>query len=161
MNFFKKSLLVLAVGGLLFYFYQVNDNPSFSDLSRNQDTFVNIGSIKLSVFVRDTPLERKQGLSGFETLDQEKGMLFIFDESRYHGIWMKDMNFPIDLIWIDKDFKIIGITERLTPESYPKIFEPPKPVRFVLETNVNFAATFGIEEGDEVVFSEGIITEDL
>jgi hypothetical protein len=78
-------------------------------------------------------------------------MLFVFAKPALLGFWMPDMNFSIDIMWIDKDFKIVGIEDNIAPETYPEIFRPPSPVMYVLEVNATWAKDHGVTVGDEVL----------
>jgi uncharacterized membrane protein (UPF0127 family) len=114
-------------------------------------------SIKLSgysffVKVVSNEDERSKGLSGVDRMDDNVGMLFVFDTSGTYGFWMKDMNFPIDIIWLDDNLNVIEVTKNFSPESYPKSVFPPTPVRFVLEINAGIAEKIGIKKGDTVSF---------
>lgn len=77
--------------------------------------------------------EQTRGLSGRTNL--EGGMLFVFERQESYGIWMKDMKFAIDIIWLDENREIVTIQENATPESYPKTFFPSRPSLYVLEVN--------------------------
>jgi uncharacterized membrane protein (UPF0127 family) len=94
---------------------------------------VRIDGVMFTVDVADTDTERKQGLSGRRFLGEREGMLFIFDKNDQHGIWMKDMNFPIDVLWISENFRIIDIERNLEPSSYPEVERSSRPARYVLE----------------------------
>jgi uncharacterized membrane protein (UPF0127 family) len=100
------------------------------------------------VEIADTDAERTLGLSGRESLAENNGLLFVFETEGYHGIWMKEMNFPIDIAWLDKNKKIIHLEHNVAPETYPKVFNPPTPDLFVLETNAGFFQKFDIKAGD-------------
>jgi uncharacterized membrane protein (UPF0127 family) len=113
------------------------------------------------VKVADTEATREQGLSGTKGLDAKEGLLMIFDKPDYYAIWMKDMNYPIDVIWIDNNLRVVDITESLLPDSYPSIFEPKEPARMALEVNARFAATYHIAVGDTVRINEQYIPKDL
>jgi len=63
--------------------------------------------------IADTLGERERGLSGKQSLGDDKGMLFIFEEETLPGFWMKDMKFPIDILWIDENKKIVGIEKNM------------------------------------------------
>src|SRR3989344_573955 len=63
----------------------------------------------IRVNLATTDAAREQGLSGRENLKEEEGMLFVFDYPDKYSFWMKDMNFPIDMIWIIENKKIIYI----------------------------------------------------
>lgn len=80
-----------------------------------------------------TAEERQLGLSGRESLAQDRGMLFVFDKPGKWGFWMKDMAFPIDIIWLDKNFNPVEVVENLSPNSYPKTFYPKEPALYTLE----------------------------
>ena len=60
-------------------------------------------------------------------------MLFVFDSDDYRAIWMKDMKFPIDVLWITSGLEISDIVENMSPESYPTLYKPHVPVKYVLE----------------------------
>lgn len=91
--------------------------------------------------------QRAKGLSGRKKLEPDKGMLFYFDKPGFYSFWMKDMNFPIDIIWIGEDLKVADITEDALPESFPKQFLPEKAAKLVLEVNAGWAKKNGVKEG--------------
>lgn len=116
---------------------------------------VEIRGVQISVDVRDTAVGRAEGLSGKKSLDEDSGMLFIFNSPGEYGFWMRDMNFPIDIIWI-MDGKIAGISENLKPEPEKSILtltvhKPPKPVDTVLEVPAGTSARHGWAVGDDVI----------
>ena len=76
----------------------------------NDETFV--------VEVAQTEKERIQGLSGRNEMPND-GMFFIFDKDGRHGIWMKDMQFPIDILWLGSDFAVVDFKENVLPNTYP------------------------------------------
>ena len=94
---------------------------------------IKIDGILFNVDVADTKEEREKGLSGRKYLDRNSGMLFVFPDNGNHGIWMKDMNFPIDIIWISENFHIVDIKRDATPDSYPEVFTSTKLAKYVLE----------------------------
>lgn len=106
------------------------------------------------VEVVDTPRGRSQGLSGRDELLPETGMFFIFPRTDYHGIWMKDMKFSIDILWIDELGVIVDIERNVHPDTYPEVFKPGHPARFVLEIPAGAVDNSGLEVGEELHFSE-------
>lgn len=50
-----------------------------------------------------------------------------------HAVWMKDMHYPLDIVWLDKDKKVIYIVKNAPPDSYPEKFVPKKDARYILE----------------------------
>jgi uncharacterized membrane protein (UPF0127 family) len=83
-------------------------------------------------------------------------MLFIFPNEEKHFFWMKDMLFPIDIIWINNAKEIVYIDENTsipetnTPDYNLPLFSSPKPVSYVLEVNAGFSEKNNIKIGDKV-----------
>ncbi len=94
-----------------------------------------INNVVFLVDIVDTDAKRQKGLSGRDFLEAGRGMLFVFEESSRVGIWMKDMLFPIDIIWFDENLRIVGIKENALPESYPEVFFPEQDAQYVLEVS--------------------------
>ena len=126
---------------------------------------VRIGDTTLTVEILDDALERRKGLSGRQSLEENHGLLFVFDKSSLHGIWMKEMLFPIDILWIERtvsknnfsgkkieSFYISDVKKDAQPDSYPEIFRPQTPSSHVLEVNSGFLDEYNIKIGDEVKF---------
>jgi len=101
-----------------------------------------------SILIADTPSERTQGLSGRESLAENQAMLFVFDYPDYHKIWMKDMKFPIDVIWLDENKKITHIEENISPETYPATFFPPEKSLYIIEAYAGFAHKNDLQVGN-------------
>jgi len=111
-----------------------------------------------NVEIADSEFSRLKGLRGRESLDENKGMLFLFEEKTSPVFWMKGVKFPLDLIWIDDDV-IVGITENAIPaESIPaegiKLYSlEDKPVNKVLEINGGLSEKLNISIGDKVIIN--------
>ena len=114
---------------------------------------IRVGSTNLMAEVAETNTEKARGLSFRESLPQNQGLIFLFDTAEKYQFWMKDMRFPIDIIWIGSDKTVVDITPNLDPNTYPKLFAPKEPAMYVLETNTSFAQTHGIHIGDSVDIS--------
>ncbi len=118
---------------------------------------VKIGDLKINAEVADTAEERRQGLSGKDSLSANSGMLFVFDGKTKNPFWMKDMNFPIDIIWIDEG-KIVGIEKNAQPQKGAdddqlRLYYPPQPVSHVLEVNAGYIDANNIKVEDGVDLS--------
>ncbi len=124
-----------------------NQGVSFQDFFYVDIDVVHVGTLVVQVEVANTPELRARGLSGREDLGNVKGLLMVFEEADYHGIWMKDMKFPIDVIWMDETGTVVDISTSLTPDSYPNIYEPDKPALYALEVDEIFIDTYNISEG--------------
>jgi uncharacterized protein len=103
------------------------------------------------VDVADTAALREQGLSGRTSLGPGNGMLFIFEHDGNWGIWMKDMRFAIDIVWMDKEGGVVGLEAEVSPQTYPASFYPDSPARYVLELPAGAAAAYGIAIGAKIV----------
>ncbi len=110
----------------------------------------------IALEIADSDAERQRGLSGRENLTSETGMLFVFKRAGYHAFWMPDMRFPLDIIWMDRNFLVVDIEEGVTPDTYPKLFYPSQEASFVLELNAGQAKEYGITTGSRLtpIFSE-------
>ncbi len=104
------------------------------------------------VKVADSDKEREKGLSGTEKLPQKRGMLFIFDTNGFWSIWMKDMNYPLDIIWLSEQKRIVHIEENVEPDTYPQNFMPHVPAKYVVEFPANTVAKNSLKEGDAASF---------
>lgn len=111
-----------------------------------------IGSTKVKYVFADSKEERIKGLSGRQSLGANEAMLFIFSDSNYHGIWMKDMNFPLDILWLNNNKEIVHIEEGVSPDSYPETFLPDTPAKYVIEVNAGFVDSNDISLGDSASF---------
>ncbi len=100
--------------------------------------------------IADTPEKRIKGLSGREGLDENTGLVFVYDQPGIYGVWMKDMNFPIDVIWLDENYRVADIAEDLRPDSFPEVFKPSAPAKYILEANAGFAEENGLKIGDDL-----------
>jgi uncharacterized membrane protein (UPF0127 family) len=109
-----------------------------------------IGDVALNVNIADSNSERVEGLSGKSNLHKNEGLFFIFDVSDYHGIWMKDMEFPIDIIWLDANKQVIYFEQNIHPNTYPTVFKPTKKAKYVLEVQSGFIKREGIKVGDQL-----------
>ncbi|MBI4434169.1 DUF192 domain-containing protein [Candidatus Uhrbacteria bacterium] len=114
------------------------------------------------VEVARTPGERLRGLSGRPRLGDRQGMLFVFDGPDRHGIWMRDMRFSIDLIWVSGGV-VVDTTERLpVPHRWSRralpVFRPSVPALLVLEVPAGTVDRYRLNVGErvEVLFDEGV-----
>jgi len=101
-----------------------------------------------------TPKETTHGLMFRESLPYDEGMLFVFDKEQKWSFHMKNTLIPLDIIWIDKDRKIVSIKKNAEPclkEPCPVIY-PDKEAMYVLELNAGIADEIGLEVGDEAAF---------
>jgi uncharacterized membrane protein (UPF0127 family) len=110
--------------------------------------------VDVPVEIVSTEEKMTRGLSGRPSLVPGQGMLFAFTGEDTYGIWMKDMNFAIDILWIDAKGAVVDMQPRATPDSYPLIFKPRRPALYVLEVEAGFIDQHGVRIGDVVSFVE-------
>lgn len=111
-----------------------------------------LGEQNIRVAISDTVRTRVQGLSKTESLKDNQGMLFIFDEPDYYSFWMKEMKYPIDIIWFGANKEIVSIKENIDPSTYPRSFVSDKVALYVLEVPAGFVQTHKISLGMSFYF---------
>ena len=158
----KIILWVIAIAiiiGLVAYFYKPKDQSAGASPDEVFSLNLPEGMITLKApkgtlkVVEATSSESQAiGLSGLESMPVDQGLLFVFEYQGIYEFWMKDMLFPLDIIWINEDKTVAGISSDLAPETYPETFISPNEVKYVLEVNAGRAATLGIATGTSLVF---------
>ncbi len=131
-------IIVLVFGALSISIWRWQNVRSSTS---NTPHSVTVAGETITVEIADTPAERRLGLSGRPILPADHGLLFIFDEPGYHSFWMKDMNFPIDILWLNDNFEIVDAWRNAAPASYPESRAPRSKAKYVLETNPGEVAT--------------------
>jgi hypothetical protein len=142
--FIKRILILISIVVALFLILLLFPN------SNKRMVHINDASVKVEIV--DKQESRVLGLSGRAELKKDTGMLFIFDRENFHGIWMKDMNFHIDILWINESYKIVGIKKDAKPDTFPETFYPKTISKYVLELSSGFIEDNNIEIGDKVNF---------
>lgn len=113
------------------------------------------GSVIVQAYVADSEAERTQGLGEVEQLDSNQGMLFIFSQPTLATFWMKDVEYPIDIIWI-RDGEVIGLESAVPPElpatplAEYKHYSPSQPINWVIELPAGRAEQLNITVGTAV-----------
>ena len=108
---------------------------------------ITIGDKKYKVEIAGTPEKQEKGLMGRESLSEDQGMLFIYDEPQDLSYWMKNTLISLDIIFIDDDMEVVSVKQG-QPMSEEPITEDD--VQYVLEVNSNS----GIEEGDQLIIED-------
>ena len=104
--------------------------------------------------IADTPELQELGLSYRTSLGSQDAMLFVFAEPRANNLfWMKGMNFPLDIIWLDSNKTVIYIEPDLSPATYPQGFGPSTPSQYVIEVNAGTVSRLGLKVGDTFAFT--------
>ena len=135
-------ILVLVLAG--FYYWRVR--------TLQATTYLDIGDkVTYEIEIRDDMIGMARGLSGRESLAEKQGMLFVYSRPQKPLFWMKDMNFPLDFVWI-RDFQIVELSENIP---HPAIndgktysLKPSEQADMVLEINAGNIARYNLEVGD-------------
>ena len=109
---------------------------------------------EIPVEVADTLKKRSLGLGKRTSLKKGWGMLFVFEKRKPHRFWMKDMQFPLDIIWMD-NHRIVHITHHVKPANSrgePEVMTSPVPANFVLEIAAGRSAILGLKTGQQMRF---------
>ena len=118
-----------------------------------------IGEARLSLYVATNSAQTTKGLSDSAELPAGTGMLFYLPSRSRLGFWMKDMNYPIDMLWLDSRRQVVHLEPSVSPDTYPQSFSNPvdKPAEYVLELNNGDVERYGISLGDELKLHEPIL----
>lgn len=133
--------LLLFVTGGFFYTYA----------NRHAYDSVGIGRNHYALEVSDTQEKQVKGLSGRQDLPEGSGMLFAYPEAGNECIWMKDMHFSLDILWLNADKKVIKLEKSVSPETYPRSFCADG-TQYVIELNAGEAAKAGVKVGQHIEF---------
>lgn len=117
-------------------------------LARPATVTLRVGQQTYALNIAATAAAQKKGLGGRETLARDRGMLFVFDTPGTQCFWMKDMQFPIDIIWLDSTKKVTSTVPNITPDSYPQQYCGDVTTKYVIELNTGEAKRAGIKIGD-------------
>ena len=128
-----------------------NINKNFSEISINNGK----NFIKINVEIADDNEKRTKGLMFREKLNENEGMLFIFDNEETQTFWMKNTLIPLDIIFIDKNFRIVDIKNAVPcKEELCPLYKSSKPAEYVLEVNKNFTIKNGIKVGNNLIITQ-------
>lgn len=162
MDFVWRFIIFAVVIVTLVALYALYGDVVRRELFGQGDEYtVYVNQTAFEVTVADSETERTQGLSGTPPLAPQHGKLFVFDRAAKYGIWMKDMQYPLDILWFDDSLKLIHIEENVTPATYPAIFAPREPARFVLELTAYSARNFGLTVGQTLTLPTAVIPSDV
>lgn len=144
--------LVLGLAAVLILFFVALGLGKFQ---QQKFVAVNIGNGTVNAGVADTQPKQIRGLMFRESLPENGGMLFVFPGEGRYGMWMMNVSIPLDIIWLDKDKKVIYIKEAAQPCGALAIcpsYSPESDAKYVLETNSGYAKRHKIDLGSGAEF---------
>ena len=107
---------------------------------------------KFDIEIADDDFERQTGLMNRHSMEDSQGMLFVFDDENFRSFYMKNTYIPLDLIYLDKDGKIVSFqlnAQPLDESSLPS----NSPEKYVLEINAGLAEQLGLQVNDQMIFN--------
>jgi len=137
----KTVLVVLSLVMLFFILYQILSTEPAGKICFNQSCVL--------VEIPNGREEMSRGLMYRESLATDNGMLFVFEKEGIHPFWMKNMKFPIDLIWMDSGGRVVHIECNVPPcRKEPCIvYQPEEKAMYVLEVVGNYTLSENIRKG--------------
>jgi uncharacterized membrane protein (UPF0127 family) len=116
---------------------------------------VNVGGKSFKVEIADTQEKQALGLMFRDSLPADEGMIFVFPNEAPRSFWMKNCRIPLDIMYFDKELKLVSISANTPPckvsrcPSYPS----KAPAQYVLELNAGTASLLGIGIGDKLTLN--------
>lgn len=121
-------------------------------------TDLHLGDGVFAARIAKTQAERDKGLSGTGSLGEDQALLLIYDKDGKWPISTKEMKYSIDIVWLDKDKKVVYIVKNATPESYPyEVFTPKDDARYVVEVVAGTVGKKAININGDAAFDESNI----
>ena len=106
----------------------------------------------LHLEIADDDYQRETGLMYRESMQQDQGMLFIFENEQPRGFYMKNTNIPLDLIFLNAENKIVSISKNAKPKSLETI-PSEVPAQYVLEVNAGLSDQWDLQVGDSLILN--------
>jgi len=158
--FFKLFIALILLGIVSFLLAYRADQQSVNIINQYHHQAkgrleIEIGKKKYKLFEAVSEVEKSLGLSVFDQINSDEGMIFYFDKPAYHSMYMKDMKFDIDIIFLDQGFKVITIHENVSVSSYRsqndfEIFKSYSPSKYVIELSAGEVEKNKLKVGDVI-----------
>jgi len=118
---------------------------------QESNTYVEVNGVRINIEIADNFETRAKGLMFRRELQENTGMLFVFENEGNYPFWMMNMRFNLDIIWINSNGKIVFITENMVPCGFDcKVIDPKTNAKYVLEVNAGFVRKYGIKQNSDV-----------
>ena len=155
------ALLNCSPAVFLIFMFSVLSSAQAMDMNTVSENLSKIqiqrGQKQISVFTVETATSEKaiqKGLAKSAPIPDNYGMLFILDKASEHFFWMKGMGFGLDILFFDKDRRLIEILPNLLPCEECKKYKTPANTTYAIEINAGMADALGIRTGDILVFAK-------
>lgn len=135
------AAVLLGVAAFLWYLHV---RPTYITLTMTDMT-------TYTLEVASSPKAQTKGLGGRPAMAKDQGMLFTFPGQKKQCFWMKGMQFPLDIVWLNQEQKVIAIKRNVSPDTYPQEY-CAKPTMYVIELYAGQADRAGIQIGQTLNF---------
>ncbi|MFC1609112.1 DUF192 domain-containing protein [Patescibacteria group bacterium] len=146
----KKTIAIIAAVFVVLYYFIIANNLFFYSLEGNRVRKVYVGDHEFRMEMVDDTKSLSKGLGGRNQICGKCGMFFDFGKDDNHGMWMKDVNFDLDIIWI-RDGEVIWIEENISHQNKLNVYGTSVTSDAVLEVNAGLVDAYGIKRGDQMV----------
>lgn len=149
----KSAPRLLLVGAVLAVFlitWHLSQSGLACEESYRPDAEIRFQYQSLMAQIAKSDAELDRGLGGRRCIGDSQAMLFVFSSLDKHAFWMKDMQFPIDIVWLDESRKIVDFRENVTPDTYPEAFIPSTSAQYVIELSAGGVKRYSLGKGDVV-----------
>jgi|TARA_A200000159_G_scaffold164419_1_gene193969 uncharacterized membrane protein (UPF0127 family) len=157
------QLRILSLVLICFFFNQCQQSTT-KEVREQKVLFKNEGNLSIlndenktlaefKIEIADSPYERQTGLMYRDSLEEKKGMLFVFENSEMRGFYMKNTLIPLDLIFINEDYEIVHIYSKATPYETASI-SSQLPAKYVFEINGGLSEQIGIQKGMKIKYNK-------
>lgn len=147
------AIIIFFISFSQLYAFNLQNNNNTTSINTDffpnyEKTIISINGINVTMAIASTDEQRIRGLSGIEKMNENEGMLFLFDKPSKQGFWMNKMNFPIDIIWLDSNNKVVHIEKQLEPCKLflaCPVYNPEVDSLYVIELRSGFADDHSIK----------------
>ena len=151
--FITCAIIIFLISFSQLYAFNLQSNNNTSSIGADffpnyKKTTISINGINVTMAIASTDEQRIRGLSGIENMNENEGMLFLFDKPSKQGFWMNKMNFPIDIIWLNSNNKVVHIEKQLEPCKLflaCPVYNPEVDSLYVIELRSGFADNHSIK----------------
>ncbi|MFA7662460.1 MAG: DUF192 domain-containing protein [Patescibacteria group bacterium] len=148
-KYFKQIIiiLILVLIGTNIYLFFIYHKPNPKEICFKNNCF--------TFEIARTPRQKALGLMNRDLLDQTASMLFIYEDPKTMGIWMKNMKFPLDILWLNYEGEIVDFIKN-APPCQPNLvcpaYKPAESASYVLEINAGLIDKYSLELGNKAKF---------
>jgi uncharacterized membrane protein (UPF0127 family) len=162
-HFILKIFIFLCFGSVALQLSSCKEERKSSEVKQVKFTFKKEGDLQikkattdslltsLDIEIADDEYATQTGLMYRSSMANNKGMLFIFPDTDYRSFYMKNTEFPLDIIFIAEDRTIVSIIKNAQPMNESSL-PSESPAKYVLEVNAGMSDKWTLEKGDKIEF---------